>query len=111
MATDTNGFTIHFPDWFDERVEWEAESKGSLQGVTVELADGARYPVFFYDPVRLQQDLEADTSQGRPYAAEPGMIVVPQVTRAAIAEAVGQLVRGGFFNHLRPLAAERQNVA
>lgn len=111
MATDTNGFTIHFPDWFDERAESEAEDKGWLQGVTVELMDGACYPAFFYDPVRLQQDLEADTRQGRPYAAEPGMIVVPQVTRAAIDEAVGQLVRGGFFNHFRPLPGGRQNVA
>src|SRR5579884_353129 len=105
MATDTNGFTIHFPDWFDERAEWEAESKGWLSGVTVELADGARYPVFFYDPVRLSQDLEADASQGRPYAAEPGMIVLRQVTRAAIGEAVDHLVRAGFFDHLRPLPA------
>jgi len=111
MATDTSSFTIHFPEWFDERAEWEAESKGWLQGVTVELADGNRYPVFFYDPVRLSQDLEAEASQGRPYAAEPGMIVLPQVTRAAISEAVKQLVGAGFFNHLRPLPAGRQNVA
>jgi hypothetical protein len=111
MATDANGFTIHFPDWLDERAEWEVESKGWLQGVTVELADGARYSVFFYDPVRLSQDLQSDASQGRPYAAEPGMIVVPEVTREAIGEAVGQLVKAGFFYHLQPLSPERQNVA
>jgi hypothetical protein len=111
MATDASKFTIHFPDWFDERAEWETEAKGWLQGVTVELADGARYAVFFYDPVRLSQDLEGETSAGRPYAAEPGMIVLPQVTRAAINEAVRQLVEGGFFDHLRPLPAPRQNVA
>src|SRR4051812_15993201 len=108
MATDTKGFTIHFPDWFDERAEWEAEQKGWLPGVTVKLADGSRYAVFFYDPVRLSQDLEADASGGHPYAAEPGMIVLPSVARAAIGEAVGQLVGSGFFDHLRPLPAGRQ---
>src|SRR5271166_6440283 len=107
MATDTKSFTIHFPDWFDDRAAWEAEDKGWLPGVTVELADGSRYPVFFYDPVRLSQDLEVDVSQGRPYAAEPGLIVLPQVTRAAIGEAVRQLVGTGFFDHLRPLPAGR----
>jgi hypothetical protein len=111
MATDTNGITIHFPDWFDERAEWEAEHKGWLPGVTVELADGSRYPVFFYDPVRLSQDLEADANSGHPYVAEPGLIVLPQVTRAAIGEAVGQLVGSGFFDRLRPLPTGRQNVA
>lgn len=111
MATDAKSFTIHFPDWFDERAEWEAEQKGWLPGVTVELADGNRYPVFFYDPVRLSQDLEADSASGHPYVAEPGLIVLPQVTRAAIGEAVAQLVGSGFFNHLRALPAGRQNVA
>jgi hypothetical protein len=79
-----------------------------LQGATVELADGARYPLFFYDPVRLRQDLEADASQGRPYVAEPGMIVIPEVTRGAIRAAVGQLIQTGFFQQFTPLSAPRQ---
>jgi hypothetical protein len=111
MATDANSFTIHFPEGFDDRAEWEAESRGWLQGVTIELADGARYPALFYDPVRLSQDLDAEASLGRPYLAEPGMIVLPQVTRAAMTEAVRQLVESGFFNHLRPVPANRQNMA
>jgi hypothetical protein len=104
-------FTIHFPGGIDDRAVYEAELKGWLQGVTVELADGSRYPVLFYDPVRLRQDLEADTAQGRPYAAEPGMIVIPTVTPAAIRQAVEHLVEDGFFQHLRPLPAGRQSVA
>ena len=82
-----------------------------MPGATVELADGTRYPVFFYDPVRLRQDLDADASQGRPYAAEPGMIVLPAVTRAAIRQAVEQLVEDGFFRHLKPLPAGHETVA
>ncbi len=98
-------FTIHFPDWFDERGEWEAEMKGWLPGAAVELAGGTRYPVFFYDPVRLRQDLDADAAEGRPYVAEPGLIVLPTVTRAAIQLAVERLVEDGYFQHLRPLPA------
>jgi hypothetical protein len=71
MATNTTGFRIHFPDWYDERAEWEAEQKGWLPGVTVELADGSRYAVFFYEPVRRSQDLEADASGGVPTPPSP----------------------------------------
>ena len=34
----------------------------------------------FYDPVRLQQDLEEEVKAGRPLIAEPGMIVIPEIT-------------------------------
>jgi len=75
----------------------------------VELADGSRYRVFFYDPTRLRQDLEA-TQDRRPYRAEPGTIVLPTVTVAAIRQAVERLVEDGFFEHLRPLPTGRQAV-
>jgi hypothetical protein len=39
------------------------------------------------------------------------MIVLPSVTRAGIGEAMEQLIGSGFFDHLRPLSAGRQNVA
>ena len=97
-----HSFTVHFPDWYDERGEWEVESKGWLQGATVELANGNRYPVFLYDPVRLQQDLEADAKQGRPWVAEPGLIVLPELTRAAITAVIEQLVKNDFFQHFVP---------
>lgn len=109
MATDTAVFTIHYPDWFDERAEWEAEAKGWLAGVVVQLADGSRYPVSFYDPVRLRQDLEAETNQGRPYIAEPGLIIVPEVTARAIHQAIQLVVVDGYFQHLKPLALAQQN--
>ena len=99
------GARVHFPEWYDERGEWEAESKGWLQGVQVELADGGRYPLFLYDPVRIAQDAEADAGHGRAVLAEPGLVVVPEVTRPAILAAVEELVRQRFFDHLRPLPA------
>jgi hypothetical protein len=103
MTITLESITIHFPADFDERAEWEAASKGYLGGVVVELEGGERYPAYFYDPVRLGQDLEADAGCGRPYAAEPGLIVVPEVTPAAIRAAVVGLARDGYFRHLRPI--------
>lgn len=100
---------VVFPDWYDERAEYEAEQKGWLQGVEVELGDGSRYPVTFYDPVRLAQDLEEEAKWDRPFVAEPGLIVIPTVTRAAISQAVEQLAVSGFFGHFRALPAESGN--
>lgn len=85
-------FQVVFPEWYDQRGEWEAKEKGWLDGVQVRLADGKTQPLFFYDPVRLAQDLEAETKQGRPCVAQPGMVVIPEVTREAILSAVEKLV-------------------
>ncbi len=93
---------LRFPEWYDERAEWEVASKGWLQGAVVAFSDGARYSVFFYDSVRLGQDLVAE---GRGYIAEPGLIVVPELTRAAMTEAVAALVADGFFRTQMPLPA------
>lgn len=94
---------IRFPDWYDDRAEWEAEQKGWLQGVEIELGDGSRYAVTFYDPVRLAQDLEEGVKWDRPFIAEPGLIVIPNVTRPAMNAAVESLAGSGFFQHLSPL--------
>jgi hypothetical protein len=90
-------FQVVFPEWYDERGEWEAREKGWLQGVEVRFSNGDVRAIFFYDPVRLAQDLEAETRQGRPVVAQPGMVVIPEITRDAILEAIGSLVDDGFF--------------
>ena len=95
---NANGtFQVVFPDWYDERGEWEANEKGWLQGVEVRFANGDVHPLFFYDPVRLVQDLEADVKHGRPFVAHPGMIVIPEITREAIVDVVGKLVGDAYF--------------
>src|SRR5258705_9349506 len=55
--------------------------------------EGGRVDVFFYSPTRLAQDLEADTKAGHPYVAEPGLVVVPEVTLPYMEAAVEQLYR------------------
>lgn len=85
-------YQIFFPNWYDERGEWEAREKGWLQGVEIRFANGNARPLFFYDPVRLAQDLDAETGLGRPYISQPGMVVIPEVTRDAILVAVDRIL-------------------
>jgi hypothetical protein len=71
--------------------------KGYLNGAWVEHANGSLSPIFFFDPVRLRQELEMLSSQGRPVVAEAGMVVVPEVTREAIRTAIELLFADGYF--------------
>jgi hypothetical protein len=103
MSTDKEPFTISFPDGYDERLEFETPSKGYLRDVVVHLGEGSSYKLFFIDPIRLQQDLESDVANGCEYYAEPGMVVLPEVTTEMIRKAVSGLVREGFFRSLKPL--------
>jgi hypothetical protein len=97
---------VHFPRLvfkypFDEAAAYDAEARGYLAYSSVELSNGARYPVVFYDPVRLQQDLEVEVSDGRAFIAEPGMIVVPEVTLDRMQAAIDRLFQDGFFDSLK----------
>lgn len=102
MSAETMNYQVAFPDWYDDRAEWEHHAKGFLPGVTV-LVQGARYSLYFIDPIRLGQDLQDDQANGKPYYTEPGLVVVPEVTPASVHQAVAGLFREGFFRHLRPL--------
>jgi hypothetical protein len=93
---------LKFEGEFDEREEMEARDRGYRSHVSVELSNGEQYPVVFYDVERLQQDLEVETKAGIPYIAEPGLIVLPEVTRKNMETAVCRLVEEGFFEALRP---------
>jgi hypothetical protein len=94
---------VIFPEWFDERAEFETPRKGWLDHVQVQLPDGSCFRVFFIDPVRLGQDLAEYEKAGTPYFAEPGLIILGEVTREAIHQAVAGLWRQGYFCHLRPV--------
>lgn len=93
---------IIFPDSFDERSIQETPLRGCLSNVLVELEDGSRYQVDFIDPVRLAQELEDYGQLNIPCYAEPGLIVLPQVTLERIQKAVEYLHRHKFFDHLKP---------
>lgn len=91
---------VLWPDGFDERAEVEAQWRGYLSHVRVRLDDRRVFPVCFIDPVRLSQDVE--TAQP-PMLAEVGLIVLPEITRRAVEEAVAFLATRRFFEYFRPL--------
>jgi hypothetical protein len=91
---------VLFPAGFDERATVETTLKGWLSA-QVELDDGCRYAVYFSDPIRLQQDVDEAVQRGRPCFAEPGLIIVPEVTVQAMQDAVQFLWKQGFFTFLQ----------
>lgn len=98
---------VVFPNGFDERAASEVPSKGWLSA-QVEMKDGRSYAVYFTDPARLQQDLDENAHLGKPYLAEPGLIVLPEVTVEAVQETVHALCAEGFFEHLRGQQTEER---
>src|SRR5271168_3509988 len=102
MTPDEETPKLRFAREFSERDAIEAQDRGYLSHVVVEFGGGRLYPVFFYDAVRLQQDLEVMANHGRPYIAEPGMIVVQNITIETMRRVVCHLEREGFFDSLNP---------
>lgn len=100
---------VVFPDGFDERVAFEAPLKGWLSAHVV-WADGRRCAVYFSDPVRLQQDLDENINLGTPFFAEPGLVVLPEVSVEAIQDAVRLLCAQGFFDHLKAERSESNTM-
>ncbi len=83
----------------DERWAFETEARGYCDTVRVRFAGGDEYRLTFYDPVRLAQDLEVEGM-----IAEPGLVVIPRVTEAAMRGSISKLAAAGFFHRLRPVA-------
>jgi hypothetical protein len=92
-------YNVVFPDFYDELTAFEIQSKGFLDGVIVEFADGRKVSLSFRDPwnVRLDHDVSGTTPSGVRYLAIPNLIVVDVVSRAAILEAIEDLVKDGSF--------------
>ena len=103
MSTTANDPLVIFPEGFDERCLIEMTDRGYLSEAVVELRDGSRYEVSFIDLARLEQALADNVEIGSSYYAEPGLIVVPEVTEDAVRTAVERLWREGFFQRLKPL--------
>lgn len=84
----------------------ERGAAGFVKLLRVELPGGSQYPVSFYTGASLKSDLEIsgfDASDVVKYIAEPGLIIVPEITQVFIESAVNQLYRRGYFDHLRPI--------
>lgn len=98
---------LHFREPFDE-IAWEVTAKGWYSGVTIEVENGSRYPVFFYDPDRLAGDLKHSiegikAGWGKPFIAEVGMIVIPEITEENMRTAIQGLYEAGWFDSFQPI--------
>ena len=102
MSTCSSAIKLVFAREFSEREAFEARDRGYLSHVLVEIDGEHLYPVVFYDPIRLQQDLELSAKHGRAFIADPGMIVLADITIEAMQEAVQRLWQEGFFKYLVP---------
>lgn len=92
-----NFVRLIFEYGLSEQEVFEAKARGYCSHVWVELRDGSKYPVTFFDLVRLSQELDAEEQQGRPFVAEPGLIVVREITRENMEVAAKKLADEGFF--------------
>lgn len=54
----------------------------------VSLSDGKAYSVYFIDSIRMQQDLDSEVELGSPFLAPPGLIVIPELSRSAMENAI-----------------------
>ena len=95
---------LSFQYGWDERDDLETPLKGCRSDGLVSFADGTTYSVYFIDPIRLEQDLEAEVECGSPFLAIPGLIVLPELTRKAMENAISLLWRQGYFQALKPLS-------
>jgi len=95
---------------FCDRQAFEAHGRGYLSHVCVDV-EGQLYPVFFYDPIRLSQDLQTNDENGRPFLADAGMIVVSEITLETMQNAIQHLYVEGFFNRFVPITYQQLALA
>lgn len=87
-----------FEGGLDDREEHEAKVRGYRSHVWAELSDGSRRRLTFYNPTRLEQTLTDEEREGRPFFAEPGLIILKEVTRSSMEAAARTLAEEGFFD-------------
>lgn len=89
MSTNET-LALVLPENFDDYA-WEVESKGVFWDVHLRYR-GREYPLTFYDPQRLAQDV-ADQLEEGPLFFERNIVVVRKVTREAMVLAAQELAR------------------
>ena len=95
-----------FEGGFTERDAFEVPLRGYRGHVWAQLTDGSRRPLNYYDVTRLSQELEDNRRQGRPFFAEPNLIILPEVTLENMETAAKVLAKEGYFDEVRSTSAE-----
>jgi hypothetical protein len=95
---DKNRPSLSFAGGFTKQDEFLTPLKGYRNDGIVELPDNRRFSVCFYDAVRLAQDISEEK-----IIAEIGLIVLEEVTRESMEDAVLKLWKLNYFDHLKPI--------
>ncbi len=89
-------------DW-QEGDDWLISSKGWFCHNFVELENGNRYQVCFFDKGRLVQHLDDNEKIGQSFFIENALIVLSEVTVENMEKAIKEADRQGFFDNLKPI--------
>jgi hypothetical protein len=100
---------LRFTCDFDERAAWEVELKGLFESAVAVLPNGLEIPLSFWDPVRLSQGISDAVKLGRVCFAEPGLVIIPKVTRENMERAIEELAADKFFDRLITLVQGGEN--
>lgn len=92
-------WTLEFPDDFADYA-WECESKGWFSGAVL-VAGGKRYPLNFFGPVRLAQEI-VSTLERASFFFEPNLVVVAAITREHMEKAAERLISPAQLSQLLP---------
>ena len=68
------------------------------------MPNGLEIVLSFWDPVRLSQEVRDGAKLGRACFAEPGLVIVPSITRDHMQNAIKELAKGKYFDRLVALA-------
>ena len=100
LRDDADYPRLVFAHAVDER---DMAPHGYRGDVIVEFADGQSFPVYFYEPDAIREELDGRMKSGfGQFVAEPGLVVIPEITVAAMKSSVLELIEVGYFTHLRP---------
>lgn len=85
----------------------DADERGFLSHVLVEIDGTDFYPVCFYSIGELAGELREDPRYPDKVVAEIGMIVLPELSLDRMEKAVQWLCEKGYFRYMRPLSHEQ----
>ncbi|MGD9128465.1 MAG: hypothetical protein PVH19_13900 [Planctomycetia bacterium] len=91
--------SIFFEYSLDENIIYELGQKGWCCAQLV-VSKKVICPLTFYDPIRLQQDFEAEIECGNHYLFVPNIIVIPEINISNMKSAVESLFQSGELDHL-----------
>ena len=87
----------------DDVAERDMAPHGYRGDVIVEFADGESFPVYFYEPDAIREELDARRKSGfGQLVAEPGLVVIPEITLAGMKSSVLELIEVGYCTQMRP---------